>query len=148
MKFFTTILSALALAVSTTSANPIDPRGHTSFPLSIMERRGFYPHYPLGFRVPMAWNTSLFTGPNLHQFFGDVYLEDLSSPSCCLWTCKLFSLPHLWLNWENLICVRPPHLVLLVKDVDMSEGNVAANIPMDMQTGTNNLFAMCSKSPS
>ena len=99
MKFYTAILSALALtfAISTTSATPIDPRRPTSSPLSIMERQGQNPALqPLeavpGGDTTFVWDPNVLRDSGLFsgQTFGDITLQTLSgtvAPS------KLFSLP-------------------------------------------------------
>jgi hypothetical protein len=161
MKFFTAILSTLALtfAISTTSATPIDPRGPTSFSPSIMERQAaLQPIQAVpGGDTTFVWDPKVFhEGLLLAQTFGDVILRTLSGtvdPS------KLFSLPppprapvasnsfsHPWLNWENLICVRPPHLVVLVTNVPASLGTAQYVIPADTPKGSPS--SVCCKSPS
>jgi hypothetical protein len=152
MKFFTAILSALALAVSTTSATPIDSRGRTFFPLNIMKRltsRDVYPGTP----VAVSWNSSLFpvAGQTGNLLFG--YINGSAQ-----YLCKLFSLPppprapvasnsffQPWLNWENLICVRPPHLDKnpLMQGFPLSQGSIGATIPNYAPPG--NTYIFCGK---
>ena len=161
MKFFTAILSALALAlalaVSMTSATSIDPRRRTSFPPNIMKRltKRDVQVNP-GDTVAILWDPSCY--PFQADRLGVVYLGegDRSDPG------KLFSLPppprtpiasnsflHPWLNWENLICVRPPHLVsvdVTNKGVPLSGGNAFVTIPME-NPGDRDDYVLCGKSP-
>ena len=155
MKFFTAILSALALAlafaISTTSAIPIDPRMHASFPLSIMERQDQQEKvHHSGFPVNITWNGTFFV-LNSSQKKGDISLLNAAgviNPS------KLFSLPplprapvasnsffHPWLN-----CVQPPHVAILATQVTLSQGIELITLPPDLPARDDYFFF--SKSPS
>jgi hypothetical protein len=92
MKFFTAILSALALAVSTTSATPIDGLQNVTFPLNIM-----YPAtnvtWVVGSQYPILWDTTenpVDVLDNTGTLFL-AYTEGLGGPS--FFKSKLFSLP-------------------------------------------------------
>jgi hypothetical protein len=92
MKFFTAILSALALALalafSTTSATPIASR--SSSPLSNTERQldstPVVNHRP-GDSVTFTWNPNAFPNPTL---VGDYFLQNVQNGFTAS---KLFSLP-------------------------------------------------------
>ena len=156
MKFFTAILSALALAlafaISTTSAIPIDPRRHTS-PLSIMERQGPALLYGEGAVFPFNWDVTHFLRESQEKY-GNIFLVNLGG---AIIPSKLFSLPprapvastsffHPWLNWENLICVRPPHVDELGENVLLFQGQEQVTLPTDAPARDD--YVLCSKSPS